>query len=352
MTGSKDALPYIQKIAKIMKMELEIVHFERKNKLEVLERAVDIMHLKKHDALITFSRKEVLDTKRMLMTKNGNLRISVIYGSLSPEIRRKEAERFRKGDTDILIATDAIGMGLNLPIHRVIFMKTQKFDGDKIRDLNESEIKQISGRAGRYGFSEKGYVGYLFDEDYFMIKKAIETPLEIEDNVKLFVSPTFEHIKSIGKIINTDSLYQIYTLFVEKMLKNHDYYIPANLNDQIELALIADKFDLTLYEKFIFSCTPINLDDDILNEFFYKALERYEKNKQMKIYREYDLEMNDINDFNMLKAETHVKLLTAYQWLNFKYPHIFNDINTCNDLKLDYNSFIEKCLLNKKIKFK
>ncbi|NJK42814.1 MAG: hypothetical protein HC937_04065, partial [Aquincola sp.] len=87
--------------------------------------------------------------------------VSVIYGALPPEVRRREAERFAEGASHILVATDAIGMGLNLPIRRVLFSTLTKFDGIDDRPLGESEVHQIAGRAGRFGIHEEGFVGVL-----------------------------------------------------------------------------------------------------------------------------------------------------------------------------------------------
>jgi ATP-dependent RNA helicase SUPV3L1/SUV3 len=106
--------------------------------------------------LIAFSRKDVLNMKAKL---SKFFKVSVLYGNLSPEVRKEEAKRFRDGKTDILIATDAIAMGLNLPIKIILFTTDTKFDGVSQRPLTPNEVIQISGRAGRYGHHEVGYVG-------------------------------------------------------------------------------------------------------------------------------------------------------------------------------------------------
>lgn len=72
-------------------------------------------------------------------------------------MRQNEARRFRDGETSVVVATDAIGMGLNLPIRRVVFLETEKFDGMRRRGLTATEYKQIAGRAGRYGKYEEGF---------------------------------------------------------------------------------------------------------------------------------------------------------------------------------------------------
>jgi len=97
--------------------------------------------------VIGFSRAMVLELKAMFESQG--LKVSVIYGGLSPEVRRAEAQRFRDGESDIVVATDAIGLGLNLPLDRVIFYEVDKFDGENNRPLSQGELMQIAGRAGR-----------------------------------------------------------------------------------------------------------------------------------------------------------------------------------------------------------
>ena len=120
-------------------------------------------------AFIVFSRKDVHAVAGELQRKG--FRCSVIYGALPYDVRRNEVKRYVNGETDIVVATDAIGMGLNLPIERVIFLTTEKFDGTQQRPLTPTEIKQIAGRAGRYGMFPKGYAGSI--EERKMVRRAI-----------------------------------------------------------------------------------------------------------------------------------------------------------------------------------
>ncbi len=84
-------------------------------------------------------------------------------------------EGFLNGDMKYVVSTDAIGMGLNLPIRRIIFMETEKFDGVERRELKPEEIKQIAGRAGRYGMYNKGYVGSTTNLSF--IKAGLAAPV-------------------------------------------------------------------------------------------------------------------------------------------------------------------------------
>ena len=137
--------------------EMTVVRHERMAPLMVEEGGFRFPEsVRKGDALIVFSKARVHALAAEL--KQLGYRVSLIYGALPPDVRRNQAERFRQGETDVVVSTDAIAMGMNLPIARVVFMESEKFDGDITRQLTDSEIRQIAGRAGRYGQYEVGYV--------------------------------------------------------------------------------------------------------------------------------------------------------------------------------------------------
>jgi ATP-dependent RNA helicase SUPV3L1/SUV3 len=116
--------------------------------------------------------------------------VASIYGALSPEVRRTESTRFCTGKADILVATDAIGMGLNLPIRRVIFSNIHKFDGVASRHLNATEVRQIAGRAGRFGIYDTGYVSVLESDELIHIEHMLSTD-DSSDLSKLPISISF-----------------------------------------------------------------------------------------------------------------------------------------------------------------
>ncbi len=108
------------------------------------------------DALIVFSKARVHAAAAELRQRG--FRVSLIYGALPPDVRRSQARSFQQGENDVVVSTDAIAMGMNLPIERVVFLESEKYDGDIVRPLTDAEIKQIAGRAGRYGQYDTGYV--------------------------------------------------------------------------------------------------------------------------------------------------------------------------------------------------
>ena len=107
-----------------------------------------ISRLDRKSALIAFSVEEVYAIAELVRRQKGGA--AVVMGSLSPKTRNSQVEVYQSGDVDYLVATDAIGMGLNMDIEQVSFSSIKKFDGKKTRRLRTTEISQIAGRAGRY----------------------------------------------------------------------------------------------------------------------------------------------------------------------------------------------------------
>ena len=151
-----EALPFIEKLITSFGDPYNVVKHERLAPLRYAGRCRDYSDFRPDDAIICFSRKNVLSTAAIL-EKRG-FHASVIYGALPPEARRNEVRKYLSGENNIVVATDAIGLGISLPIKRVVFAETQKFDGKEFRQLTTAEVNQIGGRAGRFGLHEYGEV--------------------------------------------------------------------------------------------------------------------------------------------------------------------------------------------------
>ena len=164
--------------------DYEVRRYERKTELICEDRPfVFPDDVWEGDALIAFSKKSVLDVAGRL--EEAGVSSSVIYGSLPPEIRRRQTRLFNRGKTKVAVATDAIGMGLNLPVRRIVFLQADKFDGTSRRPLRTPEIKQIAGRAGRYGIYDKGYVSAMGEQELEYIRERFEAPEEPLTQVNL-----------------------------------------------------------------------------------------------------------------------------------------------------------------------
>ena len=151
-----EALPFIERLITSFGDPYKVVQHKRLAPLQYAGQCRGYRDFRPDDAIICFSRKNVLSTAAIL-EKQG-FHASVIYGALPPEARRSEVRKYLSGENNIVVATDAIGLGISLPIRRVVFAETQKFDGKEFRPLTTAEINQIGGRAGRYGLHEYGEV--------------------------------------------------------------------------------------------------------------------------------------------------------------------------------------------------
>ena len=141
--------------------DYEIIRHERLAPLVAVSPLQSLAEVRPADAVIAFSRRGVLGIAGALEQRG--MKPAVIYGSLPPEARRAEVYKYTSGQCNVVVATDAIGMGISLPIRRIVFSELRKFDGTKVRPLNHSEILQIAGRAGRYGMYDIGEVTAIGD---------------------------------------------------------------------------------------------------------------------------------------------------------------------------------------------
>ena len=126
------------------------IEFINRNRLSKLSYAghKKISRIDRKTAIIAFSAEEVYAIAELIRRQKGGA--AIVMGSLSPKTRNAQVALYQSGDVDFLVATDAIGMGINMDLDHVYFSNLKKFDGKKSRRLNLSEIGQIAGRAGRY----------------------------------------------------------------------------------------------------------------------------------------------------------------------------------------------------------
>jgi len=339
LTGSANALPAVKELCKYLGEALEIVEFERMNELEMMTYPTSMRKIEPQTAIVAFSRRDVLSLKQQLSEK---YRVSVVYGNLSPEVRREEARRFREGESEILVATDAIAMGLNLPIKTLLFAKDNKFDGLRRRELLPSEVSQISGRAGRYGFEEKGFVGALDENALLTIDKAFHSPLpDIELPVSVMAS--LEHVMLIGEILETEDITTILEFFADNM-EFDGPFMAANIDSMLEIAAIVDEYTLDLKTRFFLSCAPASISSPYIESVFHRYIRQIEAGGKVLYIPPRDLPAFAQTNDMLLNAEDRVREISLYLWLSFKFPDIFEDTKQALAARVRLNSFIENSL--------
>ena len=339
MTGSPNVKEAVIALAEYLNEPLEIVEFERKNPLEMLTHATPLNEIRPATAVIAFSRANVLRLKQQL---SKTYKVSVVYGNLSPEVRREEARRFREGETEILVATDAIAMGLNLPIQTILFSRGDKFDGISQRPLLPTEVQQISGRAGRYGLHEKGYVGALRSEILKPLQATFKAHVPLI-KIPFKVMANLEHIKLVGGILEENSLQEILNFFVTYMQFNGPFKA-ANLEDMVDAAKIVDAYDLDLATKFHLACAPLSLRSPFIVTAYERYLSLLEKDEFIPYLPPVSLGSYANSMEELLEAEDYVKEISLYLWLSYRFEEYFFDAEKAKQARVKLNNFIENSL--------
>jgi ATP-dependent RNA helicase SUPV3L1/SUV3 len=339
LTGSSDALSAVQELCEYLDEPLNIKHFERKNKLQLLSHPTPMKEIEKGTAIVAFSRRDVLGLKQQLATR---YEVSVVYGNLSPEVRREEARRFREGKSDILVATDAIAMGLNLPIRTLLFSKDNKFDGLRRRELLPTEVAQISGRAGRYGLEEVGYIGALDKKTLETITSKFHQALP---NIELpfSVMASLEHVMLIGEILETENLSTILNFFAENM-EFQGPFVAANIDSMLEISAIVDEYRLDLKTRFHLACAPASISSPYIESIFHRYIKDIEANKPVVYIPPRDLPKYAQTNEMMLNAEDRVREISLYLWLSFKFENLFQETDKAIQARIRLNNYIEASL--------
>ena len=311
--------PYAEKIITDLIEECgdsyEIIRHERQTPLVMDKPKFKLFreNIHKHDALIVFSRRNVHAVAGELRAMG--IRCSVIYGNLPYDVRQEEARRFRDGETDVVVATDAIGMGMNLPIERLVFLEISKFDGTDTRLLNAAEIQQIAGRAGRRGLYEKGLWNALEGKEIIASAVDLEIPqieavyagfpeslITIEGKLSGIISEWRNIEPPEGYIISAlEHEYELCTYLEERTDDKRLIYrlitIPFDEEDK-ELRLLWNRLAAT-----VLSGNPVKLAGMML-ELPYGSMSL---TAAEKLYKEYDLAYAFIEKFGD-KAESETIL--------------------------------------------
>ena len=212
----------IKKIISRLDDDIEFINRERLSKLTYAGHK-KISRINRKTAIIAFSAEEVYAIAELIRRQKGGA--AIVMGSLSPKTRNAQVELYQSGDVDFLVATDAIGMGINMDLDYVYFSNLKKFDGKKLRQLNLSEIGQIAGRAGRYlndgSFGITGDCKEINAEDVDLLEnhKFEEIRTLFWRNSNLNFNNPYSLIKSLEEKPQREWLRKVHECEDEKALK-------------------------------------------------------------------------------------------------------------------------------------
>lgn len=330
----------------------EIVRLQRKTPLILESEALSGQrynrwklkkNLQKGDAVIAFTRKDVLTLSARF--RQWGFGVASIYGALSPEVRRTEARRFSNGEADILVATDAVGMGLNLPIRRVVFSTMHKFDGVAPRELNATEVRQIAGRAGRYGIYPTGYVN-AFENDELLHLDHMLTTSDTAELKKLPITPNLFHMQVLSEARHSGKIGELLAYFTERIGIDSPIFETAALSVHVAQGHLIDEHapQLSLAHKFTFSCAPVSLDKAHEADYFLSCLKSFAANRK-KALPAAPSWLTSTSPKHLEEAENLSKDLSLYAWLSFKFPQVFHAGELVPELRSRVSRYIEQALL-------
>jgi hypothetical protein len=328
-------------IAQAADIPAGITQHQRLSPIKVADQPWPLRNLPKRTILVAFSRRSVLGLKTKLEAMKYS--VSVVYGSLPPEVRRKQADRFANGETDICVATDAVGMGLNLPADYVCFAEVEKFDGRDIRLLRPDEVQQIGGRAGRYGMSQAGEVGATNKRDLQLISSLFHR--EASKLTHARVAPAVEELELIpgnlaNKLTEWSSLQSIPEVLRSSVRT-------ADMNERIELA--------NMLEDWMVEEVGLAAAVKLVNAPTRKSSRGYWYDCVMAILEELPMPLppnapaHIRAEADLDETEQCIACADIYMWLanRAEFTHFGPNIEDVKEERLEWSMRIDEALLRK-----
>lgn len=300
--------------------ELHEQHYERFKPLVVEAKTLlgDLQNVRSGDCVVAFSRREIFEVK-MAIEKHTNHRCCVIYGALPPETRRQQANLFNDQDNefDVLVASDAVGMGLNLNIRRVVFYSLSKYNGDKIVPVPASQVKQIAGRAGRRGsIYPDGLTTTLHLDDLEYLIECLKHPFEEVKKVGLF--PFFEQVELFAGQLSNVTFRQLLDKFGENCRLDGSYFLCRHDHIKKVANMLEKVQGLSLEDRFNFCFAPVNIRDPKAMYHLLRFASAYSQNAPVNIAMGMP-KGSAKNDAELLDLETKHQVLSMYLWLSHQF---------------------------------
>ncbi|KAF4966382.1 hypothetical protein FSARC_5952 [Fusarium sarcochroum] len=368
LCGEERTVELIQDICAAIGDECIIHRYDRLSPLETMSESLngDYTQLEKGDAIVAFSRMNLHALKRTVEKKTGR-RCAIIYGSLPPEVRVQQAALFNDPDNDydFIVASDAIGMGLNLEIRRVILESTFKFDGAQNRLLTFPEVKQIGGRAGRYrtarsatesGTNEAaeegpkvGYVTTMDKQDLKTVHRAFEA--YVDDIDAAYVYPPAAAIERFAAYFPKDTPLSFILMRIRELAQVSKNFRLSIGTEKLEVADEIQDIPLTIFDRLTLCHLPRARTAENAGPILRALANVIAHNGRGDLLdiKEIPLENLDLQFKNwegpatgyLHKLESLHQGINQYIWLSYRYSGMFRD----QELAFHVRSLVEAKLI-------
>lgn len=347
--GSGDAVNLIRKFAETTGDEFELKSYKRRSSLEIEKSHVSSLNqIQAGDCVVAFSRREIYQIKRDIERTTG-MKCCIVYGLLPPQTRSQQARLFNDPNSgySVLVASDAIGMGLNLNIRRIIFSNVKKYSGASggMADISPSLVKQIAGRAGRYGtqFADVGKVSSFRKEDLDYIRTSFHEPLTPLRSAGLF--PNSEQMEQFAAHLpGVTDLAELVDKYVMLARLDGEYFM-CNHADLKESADLLKDIPLVLSDRFTFCMAPLNTRNMLARRIFQDYASAHAKLDRVKL--DIYLPRYAPRTSEALRdVEIKAQIIDLYLWLSQRFPDTFVEQELAITLKTQVLVLVEQGLHN------
>ncbi|KAF1955881.1 P-loop containing nucleoside triphosphate hydrolase protein [Byssothecium circinans] len=386
LCGEARTVPLIKELCALVGDKVHVHEYERLTPLQVAPRALGkLRHLEKGDCVVVFSVIGIHALRREIEKKTGR-KCAMVYGSLPPETRAQQARLFNDPDNDydFLVASDAVGMGLNLSIKRVIFESTVKNNGTRLMPLAISELKQIAGRAGRYKTSldaeneakaarlastnntgvglddavpeqkpqtpkTVGLVTTLEPMDFKYLKMGMEREPEPITTAGLF--PPSLIVERFASYFPPGTPFSYIMLRLHEISDIHPRFHLCALKDQLAIAdCIHTVKNLSVSERIVICAAPTNMRDEGERNFLRYLAECIADGSSGNLLDLKSLPLDRLDKpasaerTYLYNLEQLHKMIVTYLWLSYRFPQVFTTRSLANYAKKLTEDAIEKTL--------
>ncbi|KAK5200177.1 RNA helicase [Exophiala xenobiotica] len=342
LCGETRVLPLVRELCAATGDTLQVHEYKRLNPLKVMTKSLggDLKNLRKADCIVTFSVMNIHALKKQIELDTGR-HCAIVYGSLPPETRAAQAALFNDPDNDydFLVASDAIGMGLNLSVKRIIFHRVHKFNGVSHEQLSVPQIKQIGGRAGRYRSAHQqmsdgksksssevsvGLVTTLNEEDLPIVRQAMNAeapPLKVAG-----LLPPGDFMEDLAARLPKGIPYEYILRRVADSAAMHRRFKMCSIRDQSDIARSIESVrGLSVTDRIIFVAAPWSKGSTRVNAVAQALARCIAQKREISIIDvpEIDLEALEVpisGDRSYLESlEDLHKSLVLFLWLSYRF---------------------------------
>ncbi|KAK9463642.1 P-loop containing nucleoside triphosphate hydrolase protein [Lipomyces oligophaga] len=355
LCGEERTVDYLRRLATSLGDEIVVNRYKRLSPLEVEGQSLNsnFLEIRKGDAVIAFSRYDIFELKKRI-EKVTPYKCAVVYGTLPSEIRAEQARLFNSQNNssglDVLVASDAVGMGLNLSINRVIFSTLTKYNGANFVRLDHHQIKQIAGRAGRYRAANENLANPTDDRSRLgLVTTLVKSDLNylgtcmVRESTPIFhagIMPDNDSVTRFAKHFPVSTNFASILIRLYNLASASSLYSICSLSQQISAAgMMGNNPNLLIEEKVELITAPANERVSNMGTILQALAEAVAEGEPTSLIDIKCLELDLLTEIDLSNPETlrqlesYNNIFSLYIWLSFRFPVVFYDRSGAEDLR-------------------